>query len=182
MNRAYYSDTIAAFLSKEPDAVLGELVRSASMTGARIETTQTDAWLEQILILKGALTPYRDEGSLYFEFSIPRLGKRIDVLAPIGAVLFVIEFKDGEDEFTSFALDQVCDYALDLKTFHETSHAVPIAPILIPTRAEGVVTSIAYGIPTGLDIGSSVHDSDYYLLARAAVRKIGARSMCRANV
>ena len=144
MNRAYYSDSITAFLDKEPNEILGELVRSASMTGASIETTQTDAWLEQISILKAALTPYRDNGSLHFEFSIPRLGKRIDVLAPIGAVIFVIEFKDGEDEFTSFALDQVCDYALDLKNFHETSHAIPIAPILIPTRAESAVTSIAY--------------------------------------
>lgn len=144
MNRAYYSDTIASFLDKESDTILGELVRSASMTGAHIETAQTDAWLEQISILKAALRSYREAGSLYFEFSIPRLGKRIDVLATIGAVIFVIEFKDGEDEFTTSALDQVCDYALDLKNFHETSHAAPIAPILIPMRAKSTATSIAY--------------------------------------
>src|SRR2546425_10982500 len=115
MNRAYYSDSIAAFLHREPDEILGQLVRRASADGASIETTQTDAWLEQIAILKTSLAPFRDNGSLYFEYSIPRLGKRIDVLALIGAVIFVLEFKTGEHEFKASAFAQACDYALDLK-------------------------------------------------------------------
>src|SRR5438477_263028 len=110
MNRAYYSDTIAAFLEKSPDTILGQLTRSASAAGASLESTQTDAWLEEINILKTAFMPYAASGSLYFEYSIPRLGKRIDVLALIGPVLFVLEFKVGEEHFTGFAQDQVCDY------------------------------------------------------------------------
>src|SRR5262249_40921358 len=47
-----------------------------------------------------------------------------------------LEFKVNESEFTSSARDQVCDYALDLKNFHETSHDLPIAPVLIATEAE----------------------------------------------
>src|SRR5205085_6115197 len=117
-----------------------ELVKSASTAGASIESTQTDAWLEEIGILKTALGAYGDSGTLYFEYSIPRLGKRIDALALVGPVIFVLEFKVGEEKFTGFALDQVCDYALDLKNFHETSHAPPIAPILVPTRAHHAVT------------------------------------------
>jgi DUF2075 family protein len=144
MNRAYYSDTIAAFLDRDPDEILGQLVRRASAEGTSIESTQTDAWLEQIDILKTALASYRKRGSLYFEYSIPRLGKRIDVLALIGPVIFVLEFKVGEDKFTCVALDQVCDYALDLKNFHETSHAAPIAPIVIATQAESAAAAIAY--------------------------------------
>jgi hypothetical protein len=140
MNRAFYSDTIAAFLLKPPDQILGELTRSASAAGASLEFTQTDAWLEQINILKGALAPFAAMGSLYFEYSIPRLGKRIDVLALIGPVLFVLEFKVGEEKFSGFASDQVCDYALDLKNFHETSHSRPIAPVLIPTRARNAAS------------------------------------------
>src|SRR5688572_31409356 len=118
MKRSYYSDTIAAFLDKPPYEILGQLTRSASVAGASLESTQTDAWLEEIGILKTALAPYRDCGSVYFEYSIPRLGKRIDVLALIGSVLFVLEFKVGEEKFTGFASDQACDYALDLKNFH----------------------------------------------------------------
>ena len=47
----------------------------------------------------------------------------------------MLEFKVNENEFTSSATDQVCDYGLDLKNFHETSHNSPIAPILIATEA-----------------------------------------------
>ncbi len=135
MNRAYYSDSLNAFLDRDSDAILGELVRRASAEGTQIETTQTDAWSEQITILKDSLIRFRHSGSIYFEFSIPRLGKRIDVLALIEGVIFVIEFKVGERTFAKYALDQVCDYALDLKNFHETSHNRPIAPIVVPTLA-----------------------------------------------
>lgn len=145
MDRAYYSDSIAGFLERDPDAILGELVRRAGADGSQIETTQTDAWDEQVRILKRVIAQYRDRGSIYFEYSIPRLGKRIDVLALIDGVIFIIEFKVGEVAFTSHALDQVCDYALDLKNFHETSHSAPIAPIVMPTRAQSdAVIEIAY--------------------------------------
>jgi hypothetical protein len=144
MNRAYYADTISQFLAKRPDEVLGQLARSASTAGASLESTQTDAWLEEIDVLKTALGPFRDAGSVYFEYSIPRLGKRIDVLALIGSVLFVLEFKVGQERFTGFAEDQACDYALDLKNFHGTSHDLPIAPVVIATRARDSASSIAY--------------------------------------
>jgi hypothetical protein len=55
MNRAYYSDRIAGFLDTTPNAIVGELVRRAGMEGAHIESTQTDAWLEEIAILRTEL-------------------------------------------------------------------------------------------------------------------------------
>jgi Uncharacterized conserved protein (DUF2075) len=97
--------------------------------------TQRDAWLSEIQILKSVLVPYRESGHVYFEYSIPRLGRRIDVVAIVQSVIFVLEFKVNESEFASSAADQVCDYALDLKNFHETSHDLPIAPVLIATEA-----------------------------------------------
>jgi hypothetical protein len=144
MQRAYYSDTIAEFLDKPAKEILGELAASASTAGGTLESAQTEAWLEEIGILKSAMSPYRDRGAIYFEYSIPRLGKRIDVLTIIGPMIFALEFKVGEEHFTGFALDQVWDYALDLKNFHETSHAPPIAPIVIATRATAAATTIAY--------------------------------------
>ena len=53
----------------------------------------------------------------------------------IGPVVFVIEFKVGESVFDRAAVDQVWDYALDLKNFHEASHSASIVPILIATEA-----------------------------------------------
>ena len=63
------------------------------------------------------------------------MGKRIDGVMLVGPVIFVLEFKVGESTFSSAALDQVCDYALDLRNFHESSFNHFIAPILIATEA-----------------------------------------------
>lgn len=136
MKRYYYSQFIATFVGCNEPSILGLL--SAACTFA-LETTQRDAWLEQIRILKQVLAPYRDRGSVYFEYSIPRLGRRIDVVVLIGAVVFVLEFKVGEAEFAAHAVDQVCDYALDLKNFHEASHDCVVVPILITTNAPDLV-------------------------------------------
>ncbi|MBI5676708.1 MAG: DUF2075 domain-containing protein [Nitrospirae bacterium] len=102
-----------------------------------LEQSQRDAWLEEINILQAVLSHY--QGSIHFEYSIPRMGKRIDVVILIGPVIFVLEFKIGEKEFTSYSIDQVWDYALDLKNFHESSHEQFIAPIIIATKTENVV-------------------------------------------
>lgn len=132
MNRAYYTDSIDGFLEKSPDEIVGVLVQSHAFA---LDPTQRDAWTAQITILREILLPYRGAGQIHFEYSIPRLGKRIDAVVLIGGVVFVLEFKVGETEFSSHALDQVWDYALDLKNFHETSHDCPIAPVLIATAA-----------------------------------------------
>jgi hypothetical protein len=131
MRREYYSDTISDFINRNNDEILGKLAQGNDFA---LEQTQRDAWLEEIRILKTVLHPYN--GSVYFEYSIPRMGKRIDVVLVIGSVIFVLEFKVGEKEFASYATDQVWDYALDLKNFHETSHEVYIAPVLIATHAK----------------------------------------------
>lgn len=138
MRREYYSDTIANFLKTTPNEILGELVKSNDFA---LEQTQRDAWLEEINILQKTLQPYK--GSIYFEYSIPRMGKRIDVVVITGSTIFVLEFKVGENEFPSHAIDQVWDYALDLKNFHETSHEHFIAPVLIATKAKNVPATIS---------------------------------------
>ena len=138
MKREYYSDTIANFRITSSDEILGILARNNDFP---LEQAQRDAWLEEINILKKALSDF--DGAIYFEYSIPRMGKRIDVVLLIGPAIFVLEFKIGEKEFLSYAIDQVWDYALDLKNFHETSHAHLIAPLLIATKAKSVYPIIA---------------------------------------
>lgn len=127
-----YAATIDDFVADDAHAVLGHLARQLDFA---IDETQKRAWLQQIELLAGLLPGYGGRGALYFEFAVPRLGKRIDCVLILDHVLFVLEFKVGERSFTGAALDQVWDYALDLKHFHETSHAVPIAPVLVATRA-----------------------------------------------
>lgn len=136
--RSYFSSTIAQFLQSTTDEIIGRLVISGDFS---LEQSQRDAWLEEINILKPVLEGFK--GSIYFEYSIPRMGQRIDVLLLIGPVIFVLEFKVGEKEFKSSARDQVWDYALDLKNFHETSHDCFIAPVLIATMAKSAYQVIA---------------------------------------
>jgi len=143
MHRAYYSSSISDFLKTRPNEILGELSRAHSRT---LEQTQLNAWLEQINILNRALI--NRTGRIYFEYAIPRMGKRIDVVLLIGSVIFVLEFKVGESHFTSSALDQVTDYCLDLKNFHESSYNCFIAPILIATSSRHVCPIICM-TPTG---------------------------------
>ena len=133
MQRAYYSDSISNFLNHTDKEILGKLVEANEFS---LEQSQRDAWLEEIYILRNVLQAYK--GSIYLEYSIPRMGKRIDVVLLIGSAIFVLEFKVGEKDFPSHAIDQVCDYALDLKNFHETSHERYIAPVLIATKARDV--------------------------------------------
>ncbi|HLY61503.1 MAG TPA: DUF2075 domain-containing protein [Terriglobia bacterium] len=138
MKREYYSDSIAAFLNANSTEILGQLATSNDFA---LEQSQRDAWLEEINILQSVLPGFN--GAIYFEYSIPRMGQRIDVVILIGPVVFVLEFKIGEKEFTSHSVDQVWDYALDLKNFHESSRERFIAPILIATKANGGFPFIA---------------------------------------
>ena len=129
-SRAWYSAPIADFLHSQPDAIVGRLTTNC---GFSLLATQTDAWLAQIGFLQKHLIGLT--GTLLLEFNIPRMGRRIDAVLLLGSVVFVIEFKVGESAFDRAAVDQVWDYALDLKNFHEASHSASIVPILIATEA-----------------------------------------------
>jgi hypothetical protein len=141
LKRYFYSDPVTTFLSKPQDAILGEL---ASRNSFNLEITQRNAWQQEIIILKRVLSELRLSGQLFFEYSIPRLGRRIDVVLLIGPVIFILEFKVGDSDFHSDSIDQVWDYGLDLKNFHETSHNSLVAPILIATCAQAEECNIAY--------------------------------------
>ena len=63
------------------------------------------------------------------------MGKRTDAVVVYRGVVFVVEYKVGSDTYQKHAIDQVLDYALDLKNFHEGSHQRTIAPVLVATAA-----------------------------------------------
>jgi hypothetical protein len=128
--RAWYGASFVEFFQAKPIEIVGQLVKNS---GSALLPTQTAAWLAQIELLQTQLIGLT--GSLFLEFNIPRMGRRIDTVLLLGPVLFVIEFKVGESVFERADLDQVWDYALDLKNFHEASHAVSIVPILVATAA-----------------------------------------------
>ncbi len=167
MKRDYYSDSIEIFVRTSPDEILGKLTRGSDFP---IEQTQRDAWLEEIRILKKVLSNV--EGSIYFEYAIPRMGKRIDIVLLIGSVIFVLEFKIGERDFTSYSLNQAWDYALDLKNFHETSREFFIAPVVIATNAR----------PTTPIISATAHNDKVLSPIRCNVNEFWTLPRARSSI
>jgi hypothetical protein len=167
VKRAYYSAPIQSFLSASPDEILGEIVRHHEFD---LTLAQRDAWLEQTAILQRAL--HSQHGSIHLEFSIPRMGRRIDAVLIIGPVVFVVEFKVGKDTFSLADVDQVIDYALDLHNFHEGSHSAYIAPILVCTHASPADEVFATVRPSDLLFAPSKVNKDGLLQAIASLSSL----------
>ena len=129
--RFYYSDTITDFLNRNTDEIIGKLTLS-SRHDINDETAQS--WTEEILTLRNALLPYSGNGSVYFEYNIPRMGRRADVIVVINGIVFVLEYKTSEQKFQRDAILQVWDYALDLKNFQEGSLNRILIPILVAPK------------------------------------------------
>lgn len=130
--KAYYNATVSNFLKEDGERILGVLTAAHHHS---LEQQQRWAWLQQLSILKPSLVN-QAEGRIFLEFYIPRMGKRADAVLIAANIIFVIEFKAGASGHASIAFDQVEDYALDLKNFHEGSHTAPIVPVLVSTNAE----------------------------------------------
>lgn len=135
MKRDFYHSHIEQFLAAPDEDILKDLLLNSEFA---TEKTQRHAWQYEIKCLKQNLNDFT--GELFFEFIIPRLGGRIDVVAIIHGIVFILEFKVGQKKILTNDLDQVWDYALDLKNFHETSHNRTIAPILISTEISNRTT------------------------------------------
>lgn len=133
----YYSDKITDFLNKSLQTIIGEISVNGRLGHIN---TELYAWEFQIQQLKKTLANH--EGQIFFEFSIPRMGKRVDCLLIIKNVVFIIEFKVGEKDFINQNIEQVWDYALDLKNFHKPSHNLLLVPILVATHSKSARVEI----------------------------------------
>ena len=134
-SRCLYRNTFSGFINESDNLVLGTL--SDNYHGD-IRTTSREAWKDEIVIMRDVVSKLEDkEGQILFEYDIPRLGKRIDVVLLYRGIVFCIEFKVGEKQILEADIDQVLDYALDLKNFHKFSQDRVIAPILVATKYHG---------------------------------------------
>lgn len=132
--RCLYHNSISGFLCDSEMEILGVL--NACFHGA-LQTTSRDAWEGEIAIMRKVLSELGvQEGQIIFEYDIPRLGKRIDVVLLLKGIIFCLEFKVGEADILESNVDQVLDYALDLKNFHKYSEEKLIVPILVATKSK----------------------------------------------
>lgn len=132
--RAFYQSSVSNFLKSDNDKILGEINKNNYSFETKIQ--QKNTWIKEIEILKRELKNLIDEDSrILFEYVIPRMGKRIDNVILYKNIIFLLEFKCGNNCYYSSDYDQVYDYALDLKNFHKESGDKLIVPILIATEA-----------------------------------------------
>jgi hypothetical protein len=172
LSRAWYGASIAEFLRADADTIVGRLVGNCDFT---VLPSQRDAWLEEIRLLQVELLGL--DGSILLEFSIPRMGRRIDAVLLIESIVFVLEFKVGDGGFDRAAIEQVWDYGLDLKYFHAASHSASIVPIL-------VVTGAAKSVPVELRADEDlvyrpipVHSSDLRSTLDLVLRRVVGNSI-----
>lgn len=138
VKRSYYSNDIQSFLNQDNYSIFGEITTNDQFSA---EDLQKNTWNREIEILKRELSQFLD-GYIIFEYTIPRIGNRIDNIVIYKGIIFLLEFKVGEKKYPSYAIEQVTDYAFDLSCFHKESHNRLIVPILISTKAHSVKQEI----------------------------------------
>lgn len=139
--RSLFDATIDAFLRTPEEHVVGRL---SYFHGFDTNSEQANAWAVEARILRSALSGSK-RGHIYFEFLIPRMGRRADVVIYSQGIVFVIEFKVGASKFERHDKEQAHGYALDLKYFHSGSHYLPIIPILVATKAPAAWLDLQWG-------------------------------------
>lgn len=135
-----FGQPLLEVFDRDVPTIIGELAQRSAFS---VDQAQIAAWQGSIKCILDALASWSAEGHLFLEFDVPRLGRRIDAVLVLRHAVFVIEFKVGAKAFLAADLDQVVDYALDLKHFHESSHDVPVVPILVATEARAVTVQAA---------------------------------------
>lgn len=130
--RAYYSATIAEFLLQSTSEITG-IIHSNDIS-ANTTIQQGNTWKTEVEILKDQLDTLVD-GRIILEYTIPRMGKRVDAVVLYRNIVFLLEFKCGDTEYRQSTYDQVYDYALDLRNFQKESHNKLLVPIMVSTDA-----------------------------------------------
>ena len=138
VKRSYYSNDIQSFLNQDNYSIFGEITTNDQFSA---EDLQKNTWNREIEILKRELSQLLD-GHIIFEYTIPRIGNRVDNIVIYEGIIFLLEFKVGEKKYPSYAIEQVTDYAFDLSCFHKESHNRLLVPILISTKAHSVKQEI----------------------------------------
>ena len=137
--RAYYSASIKDFLTQSTAEILGVIHQNCISAETTIQ--QNNTWEQEVNILKNQLAGI-EEGRIVFEYTIPRMGRRVDVVLLHKNIVYLLEFKCGDDQYRASTVDQVYDYALDLRNFQKESHDKLIANIIVSTRAPQVDINI----------------------------------------
>jgi len=133
MSSTPYATNIQQFLAEAPKAIFGAMSHGFISLGLSATPKTLESYISEINIVKNALSDFKHEpGGVFFEYTVPRVGGRIDCGIVLRGVLFIIEFKTGEsaEELAQYR-EQLTQYVTDLKNYHFESYDIPIVPILL---------------------------------------------------
>ena len=99
--RAFYSASIKEFIEESSYSVLGKMAENNPFD---LTDMQRFAWGEEIAILKDQLQGAED-GRILFEYTIPRMGKRVDTVLLYKGLVILLEFKAGDNEYRKTTFD-----------------------------------------------------------------------------
>lgn len=140
MDPYQYSSEIKNLFSEDENAIIGVLTQDNDFDTKR---TTVESWKEEIHTLKIALSDYSTEdGFVAFEYTIPRIGGRIDCVVGLRGILFVLEFKTGDTPDVNADKEQLIQYVTDLKNFHFESYDIPIVPMWVLPGADVPVANV----------------------------------------
>ena len=142
--RCLYNSSFEEFIKADKNSIFGIIDGGAHGV---TPTTTKESWQDEIVIMKKVLSAFEDKnGKIIFEYNIPRLGKRIDIVLLYKGIVFCLEFKTGNQDIKAANYDQVLDYALDLKNFHKFSQNKLIVPILVDPKYKNHTTNIQMSV------------------------------------
>lgn len=129
----YYGNDLENFCLEDDTKIIGILTKNSEFD---VNANQVGSWKYQIKYLKNILKNY--SGKIYFEYNIPRIGKRIDIVIIINGVIITVEFKISDKSFNQSDKDQALGYGVELKNFHKESHDKKIYTLLFVDNEDNV--------------------------------------------
>jgi hypothetical protein len=138
---AFYQNTLMNHQDTPTDSIVGEISIAYSNRHLDQKQQQTQTWKITSEIIKEFYSNSIDKITglrnwcVFYEYSIPRRGKRIDVTLLSQNIIFIIEIKNNESKYSFKDKEQLEDYCLDLRDFHFESKNRIIIPILLCTEA-----------------------------------------------
>ena len=85
--RCYYSESVEVFLQQSSKEIIG--VIHSNDISAETSIQQSNTWEIEVDILKKQLADFT-EGRIIFEYTIPRMGKRVDVVLLYKNIAFLL--------------------------------------------------------------------------------------------
>lgn len=127
--------------------------------------SQLEAWRDEYGSLREtfeealAQEPSASEWGLVFEYELPMEGgRRPDLVALVGGVLAVVEFKSSPDLPIAYS-DQVEAYARDIVEYHSTSRDLEVHALLVPTASSfRAATKDAVQVVPHRELAAQLHE------------------------